>query len=692
MFALPGRESAASGHQDQRAAFQAILYRIIDGNSQAAIGTSGVSQDQLKFILEYEEPHSGLEKRWLLNRIADPVVRQELISLLEQYRQNWVEIPFEAGAYSRCWTDIGAVPQELHPWNPRIDQQSKSDQSEVLDYIGRAKSLYLCNHNDACNFALTEGWRDAPWVFPCDAGCFLTRDSWDVIRPLLDLPNLAYIAIPTAFAGDGRVLLRSPDQPPLPDGLPFLGFARQVTPPYDAMRRPTTGSETDLIGRLGLGLAGPWLEEAGHPCGWEGFDSSLRSDRARLVQAGWAYRLGSPPSARLQDRRDAIRTYARKLDMQLIGDALQQQTLRCWAGLSAGEESIPGLSVIAANARSVPPISVADKPEPLPGAPRLSYVNAVPHWQSLAGSESTLNRTGLLGSAAPLCGDVAQYYDRARLQLMIDCVCALALDGQLNGSQASRDHAVKMLRSWFIDPATAMIPDGAYARLSSVDPNRNVLDAAIDFRDFYPLLDAITLLQRSGGFLLSESQQLDEWFDAFLGWLASDSSTFLQHHSANPACTWYHLLMLAIAAYRGRRNVVAQVFDNLPGLLAKQFRADGSPLSCAADASLRHEHLFNLQAWSNIAVLSSALGRDLLAFKDSNGIGIQAAFDHARNHLPATDPQEAPALSPRRWLQAMSTMAHTQYPGDGANPADLPPLAEATSGLPPFWNLCRSLK
>ena len=378
--------------------------------------------------------------------------------------------------------------------------------------------------------------------------------------------------------------------------------------------------------------------------------------------------------------------------MQLIGEALVQQSFRCWSRLSLGAALTPGLAAIAANARSVNPVSVTDKPDSVPGVPDHSYVNAVPHWQSLSGSESALNRSGLLGSAGPLCGDVAQHYDRARLQLMIDCVCALSLDAQLNGNQDSRDHAAQMLRSWFINPATAMIPDGAYARLSAVDPSRNVLDAAIDFRDLYPLLDAISLLHRSGAFSLAESQQLEEWFDSFLSWLASDSITFLQQHSTNPACTWYHLLMLAIAAYRGRRNVAAQVFDNLPGLMARQFRADGSPQSCPADARLRHEHLFNLQAWSNLVVLSSALGRDLLGFTDSNGIGLQTVFSHAEKHLPEGDQQESsPALHPGNWLQAMKVMTHKSPAREMDRLSGLPPLAEASSGLPPFWSLCQAI-
>ena len=88
-----------------------------------------------------------------------------------------------------------------------------------------------------------------------------------------------------------------------------------------------------------------------------------------------------------------------------------------------------------------------------------------------------------------------------------------------------------------------LAPDGAYARLGASEPHHNRLEACLDFRDLYPLLDAFTLLQQCGCLSLAEKQQLEEWLDAFLAWLAEDSAAFLSSHSNSPACSWYHLLM-----------------------------------------------------------------------------------------------------------------------------------------------------
>ena len=683
LFPPPSGTVATAAPSRDQLRPMAILARIL-GNDGAPLRPPGTTLRQLQFVLKHEPDLPGLEKRWLLHRIADSDQRQSLVDLLEQHRQTWSEIPFDALAYAGCWTDDGSLPQEQHPWSPSFPHLPDEDQSRVLDYLSRRKSLYLFNRNAARNHVLHQAAADAHWVFPWDGDCFLTARAWEVIRPLLDMPQLAYIAVPSSKLEDSQALLERLEEPPLDPGGLQLAFARGALATFNPHLREAAGAERDLPHRLALGvLAG---SESGWPCPWEALDATPVEDRAQLVQVGWTFRL---PPAPLDDPgpwRHTIRLVARRTDMRLVGEALERQPLRCWTGLVSGSAPTPGLAAIAANARAVPPLSVIDKPESLPGTQARSYVNAVPHWQSLAGSESALDRSALLAGHGPACGDVAQHYDRARLQLMIDCVCALALDGHLNGNGDSLEHAHRLVRTWFIDPATAMIPDGAYARLSAVDPSRNVLDAAIDFRDLYPLLDAITLLSRSGRFSSAESQQLDEWFDAFLTWLADDSGSFLRDHSGSPACTWYHLLMLAIAAFRGRKNVAAQVFDNLPGLLDRQFRPDGSPRSSSADAPLRHEHLFNLQAWANLSVLCNALGRDLLAFTDSNGIGLQRVFAHAARHLPPGPAGES--LSTINWFAAMQAISH---PGDGVVAAAIPPLPEAGSGLPPFWSLCRAL-
>ncbi len=662
---------------------EAILVRILSSDLFPADVEASTLQ-KLRFILEHEPDHPGLQKRWLLNRIQDPGQRQALILLLNHHRQPWQEIRFDPAEYATCWSDLGSLPKELHPWRAEFANLDSARQAEVHDYIVRSKHLYLRNRNAARNYALLSYLQEAPWVFPWEGDCLLTAASWSVIRSVLSVPGLAYLAVSVTELEDPVCLMRDPDLPPSPSECltPQFGFARAARLHFDPLLREGPWMDHPLMKRLALPRR--WLEPSRAVCAWEEIDLAPSLDADRLIQCGWTFRWVAHPSGqasgfadpngRLQQQQ-AIRQASRRCDMAQIGAALESGSLRCWTDLRRAASLAPELAAIATRVRALNPESVTDKRQMLPGTqePSRTYRPDGSVWPLLSNPQSGP------GAFAPLLLDAASQSasidDRGRLQRMIASVCALVLDGHLNNNRASPEHACRLLERWFLDPATAVLPDG-------------VDDAAVEFRDLYPLLDAIVLLQ-SGGWLSGEDRRkLEEWFDGCLGWLADTSAILLFDYSERPGVSWHHLLMLAIACFLGRRRVAAQVIDNLPGLLAAQFRPDGSPRTATAGAHLRQEHLFNLQAWSNLVVLCSTLGRDLWRCLDSNGHGLQLAFTYARSHLPSSLENGDQAIEPTLWLGAMEWMAQ---PGAAERPcSQLPPLMDERSGLPLFWTFSRS--
>lgn len=664
----------------------ATLIRIV-GNLEASDGERSLSR--IRYILANETSKKGLVRRWFIDRLVDLDYRRSLIDLFESYSQPWEEVPCDAEQYRCLWSDLGDLPREYHPWAPSFERLNEVQKERVSAYIVRSKLNYLTGHLRSIRQAFEAFPLSSPWILPWPGHSFLTDEGWDLVREALLLPNLTYLAVPAVPLLDGQ---------PLPDvaGLPVMG----VVPHYLCLSRdsvavtePFPAHSLDLPDRLSarLGL----LSSSQHHaliCPWDNKDGvSLLPDRIRTARIGFAFKLteSNQSEQAINKCLHQLRLISRKADMQLIGDALQAHPLRCWVSLTGFHEPIPALASIATNAREMPLPSVANKPQVPWTSDTNNYVNSVPHWQQLSSLESGLPRNVLLATGDRPVGDVAQHYDRVRLQLMIDCVCTLALDALLNGTSASSRQAVQLVRTWFLDPATAMIPDGTYARSASLKTSCDAVGASLDFRDFFPLLDALTILKQLGCFLLSEQQQLEEWFSSFLAWLAEESVSSLGESSATPASTWYHLLMLSIASYLGRRNVAAQVIDNLPGLLAAQFRSDGSPRSTSLNSPLRHEHLFNLQAWSCLSVITHALGRDLFSLVDSHGAGLEAAFSYASCHLPDL-PAGLHGLTAMEWLNAMQLM-HPHAPG-GTSIVPIPtfsPLAEASTGLPPFWQFCQ---
>ena len=88
--------------------------------------------------------------------------------------------------------------------------------------------------------------------------------------------------------------------------------------------------------------------------------------------------------------------------------------------------------------------------------------------------------------------------DRAALDQLVIDTCGTALAGTISGDTTLLDHTARMLRAWFIEPDTRMNP---HMRFAQVIPGREQTGNAwgiVDFRGFWPLLDAITLTARTG--------------------------------------------------------------------------------------------------------------------------------------------------------------------------------------------------
>src|SRR6218665_1842667 len=76
-----------------------VLYRIV-GNDLPPRHREGQALANLRFILDHEPELPGCEKRWVLNRIVDPVVEAALAAELTARGRAFLRIPFVAEEYA----------------------------------------------------------------------------------------------------------------------------------------------------------------------------------------------------------------------------------------------------------------------------------------------------------------------------------------------------------------------------------------------------------------------------------------------------------------------------------------------------------------------------------------------------------------------------------------------------------------
>lgn len=494
---------------------QAILYRIL-GNDLPPRYTPGQTFANLRFTLEHEEELPGLEKRWLLNRIVDPQVQDELQRTIETAGQRCDVIPFRMEEYRQAWTDLGATPPECHPWSATFQELSPLEQGRIADYIGRAKNLYLMNNNGARNRALELGFADAAWVLPWDGGCFLPAWAWPELQEAMQRSDLRYVCIPMHRLTDLNHLPAAAERDQLFVVEPQLAFARQAAIRFDEQLRYGSGPKWQVLQRIGL--PGPWQESQGW-LPWEVVEASPAPDAGAWAKAGLVLRLsGEAKDERYVDenalwrlRFASIRRFTRRIDVEDVHQQLALHRYRYWTRLSdpAYRSDQAFLDEVAAHAARLDPV-------------------------------------GLL-----IDGD-------GREAPPLAAISWLALDAMLNASVTSRPLALNLVRCWCLDPNTAWDPAGW------------PLERATELGAIHTMLDAFTLLHEAGTFTPEEWQHLQAWCMRLLDWLIDDAQDFLRQYQWQPAATWQHLLILSLAAFLDRPEACCQVLDNLPGLLVSQ--------------------------------------------------------------------------------------------------------------------------
>jgi len=143
------------------------LYRIL-GNDLPPVHHDNQTQDNLNFMLEHEDNFNLCNKWWCINRIVDAGKREKLIKTLDEYNQNWFEIPFNSSQYN----EMKSVDAKLH---------------------------YITNLNPARNQCLNHGLNKEGQLVALilDGGCAMRTKAWDeFVENSLINQNDGYFCLP----------------------------------------------------------------------------------------------------------------------------------------------------------------------------------------------------------------------------------------------------------------------------------------------------------------------------------------------------------------------------------------------------------------------------------------------------------------------------------------------------------------
>ncbi len=224
--------------------------------------------------------------------------------------------------------------------------------------------------------------------------------------------------------------------------------------------------------------------------------------------------------------------------------------------------------------------------------------------------------------------------DRHPKQNMIHAVRTVALAYALTNRERYAEHAVKLLRVWFLDEETKMNPHLLYAQAIPGRSTGRGIGIIDTLRNAF-LVDSIRLLRGSGSYSSDIETEIVAWFETYLDWLVEHPQGQDEAAMGNNHGTSYDVQILSIARFVGRddwaRNWIERVtkerFDS-------QIEADGRmPAELSRTRSWNYT-TGNLGHITNLAIIAERLGIDLFHYPNAESPALKAALDFA---LPYVD-------------------------------------------------------
>lgn len=320
-----------------------------------------------------------------------------------------------------------------------------------------------------------------------------------------------------------------------------------------------------------LGVPGPWDKWPIFP-----FDKQ-RPDQSALVESdkwvanvSWVARLYSGNKAqemanafveRGQARAAAIKTFIDFLDLQVMKGALDPRQMmtfdpraieaarvvyeRCKCGAPEGR-MVGDLLARAKDALQRRPYSVVDKQRAAPSGDMHDYYNPSRRERERDRALGGMPGSGVDGTSSAFA---TAGLDRFRLQAMFDDTTTLALAHLITGDAEYAAHAVLLIRTWFLVPATAMNPNLVWSRHDADSDSVNLGSGVMDMKDLHYFLDAVRIVASTGALPKVEVKQLQEWMRSYSTWLVKDEKGVEETKEDNYLGTAFDLQLAAIYAF-----------------------------------------------------------------------------------------------------------------------------------------------
>ena len=298
----------------------------------------------------------------------------------------------------------------------------------------------------------------------------------------------------------------------------------------------------------------------------------------------------------------------------------------------AAGKALKKLIADADKALAVTPPSVMQKTKVPPSGDKHDYMSIAPYFWPNPATKDGLPYQRKDGKVNPESRDEAAN-DTLRARLVGATVETLALGYHFTGDEKYAEHAAKILRTWFLDPATKMTPHFRFAQaVPGVNDGRGT--GILEARGLADAADAATLLAGSKHWSAADQQALLAWGATYFEWLTTSKNGQDEHAAKNNHGTWYDVQSAKWALVLGRKDKAREICaEAATRRIGVQIEPDGKqPLELSRTASFSYS-CFNRRALSALAGLGEHAGVDLWKHRSADGRSLVAALDFLAPYL-----------------------------------------------------------
>lgn len=281
------------------------------------------------------------------------------------------------------------------------------------------------------------------------------------------------------------------------------------------------------------------------------------------------------------------------------------------------------------------PVSVMDKTKTPPSGDKHDYLSEAPYWWPDPSKPDGLPYIRRDGETIPTRSGAD--FDRTSLGQMISAVSTLGAAFAETGGEKYAEHATKLLRVWFLDPATRMNPNLNYAQgIPGITEGRGI--GIIDTSGFTGVVKACESLEKSKAFTAADRQGMKQWFAAYLDWMMTSKNGKEEAAAENNHGTYFDLQAATYALYTGKKEIARKIVEEA-GLkrIAKQIQPDGKmPLELARTKAFTY-NTGNLRGLFDLADIARSLDVDLWHFETPDGRSLRKALDYLAPYVDAAN-------------------------------------------------------